>query len=292
MPKAGGIDRNAYVFCVLTAFHRHLRRREIYAGASSRWGDPRAQLLAGEEWERKKGPALTDLQLREDPDALLAEQSRALDVALRDVAAQISAGSIDTQVDDQGRLHVPRLAAIPEPRSLVDLRKRVAAMLPRVDLPEVILEVMAWVPAFTAAFTAVSGGRTRLEDLHVSVAACLTAQALNIGYAPVAKSGVPALEPDRLAHVSRAYLSAETFSLANAPLIDAQAGIPFARALGGGLVAAIDGMRFVVPVPSIYARPNRKYFGPKRGVTWLNMIFWAKLQQMQHSAGWAKLHSA
>jgi len=83
---------------------------------------------------------------------------------------------------------------------------------------------------------------------------------------------VPALEPDRLAHVSGTYLSAETFSLANAPLIDAQAGIPFARALGGGLVAAIDGMRFVVPVPSVYARPNRKYFAPKRGVTWLNMI--------------------
>ena len=173
---------------------------------------------------------------------------------------------------DQGRLHVPRLTAIPEPPSLVDLRKRVAAMLPRVDLPEVILEVMAWIPAFTSAFTSVSGGRSRLEDLHVSVAACLTAQALNIRYAPVARRGVPALEPDRLAHVSGTYLSAETFSLANAPLIDAQAGIPFARALGGGLVAAIDGMRFVVPVPSVYARPNRKYFGPKRGVTWLNMI--------------------
>jgi TnpA family transposase len=94
----------------------------------------------------------------------------------------------------------------------------------------------------------------------------------DIGYAPVANRGVPALEPDRLAHVSGTYLSAETFSLANAPLIDAQAGISFARVLGGGLVAAIDGMRFVVPVPSVYARPNRKYFGPKRGVTWLNMI--------------------
>ncbi|MCA1681384.1 MAG: transposase, partial [Actinobacteria bacterium] len=32
------------------------------------------------------------------------------------------------------------------------------------------------------------------------------------------------------------------------------------------------GMRFIVPVPSIYARPNRKYFGSKRGVTWLNMV--------------------
>jgi TnpA family transposase len=31
-------------------------------------------------------------------------------------------------------------------------------------------------------------------------------------------------------------------------------------------------MRFIVPVPSIYARPNRKYFASKRGVTWLNMV--------------------
>jgi hypothetical protein len=31
-------------------------------------------------------------------------------------------------------------------------------------------------------------------------------------------------------------------------------------------------MRFVVPVPTVYARPNRKYFGPKRELTWLNMI--------------------
>ena len=47
---------------------------------------------------------------------------------------------------------------------------------------------------------------------------------------------------------------------------------PFAQALGEGLVAAVDGMRFVVPVPSVHARANRKYFGAKKGVTWLNMI--------------------
>jgi len=272
LQKDGGVDRSGWVFCVLTTFHRHLKRREIYAGASTRWRDPRAQLLTGEQWDRAKGQALTDLQLSENPDVLLAEQARALDEALRDVAAQLSAGTIDATVDDQGRLHLPKLAAIPEPPSLTDLRRRVSAMLPRVDLPEVILEVMAWVPEFTAAFTPVSGGQSRLDDLHISVAACLTAQALNIGYAPVAKRGTPALEPDRLAHVSSAYLSAEAFFRANPPLIGAQAGIPFAQALGGGLVAAIDGMRFVVPVPSVYARPNRKYFGPKRGVTWLNMI--------------------
>ncbi len=37
----GTIDKNAYVFCVLTQFHRHLRRRDIHAEASARWRDPR-----------------------------------------------------------------------------------------------------------------------------------------------------------------------------------------------------------------------------------------------------------
>lgn len=37
-------------------------------------------------------------------------------------------------------------------------------------------------------------------------------------------------------------------------------------------MASVDGMRFVVPVPSVYARPNPKYFGCRGGATWLNMI--------------------
>ncbi|MGH3283026.1 MAG: Tn3 family transposase, partial [Trebonia sp.] len=51
-----------------------------------------------------------------------------------------------------------------------------------------------------------------------------------------------------------------------------QANLPLALAWGGGLVAAVDGMRFVVPVPATFARPNHKFFGSKRGMTWLNAI--------------------
>ena len=39
-------------FCVLEQFWRHLKRREIYADASTRWRNPQARLLAGEAWER------------------------------------------------------------------------------------------------------------------------------------------------------------------------------------------------------------------------------------------------
>lgn len=72
-PHPGGmVDKNAYVFCVLTEFHRRLLRRDIYAEASSRWRDPRAQLLAGPAWESARGPVMTALDLPADPGALLA----------------------------------------------------------------------------------------------------------------------------------------------------------------------------------------------------------------------------
>ena len=55
-------------------------------------------------------------------------------------------------------------------------------------------------PRFVRAFTAVSGGQTRLEDLRVTIAAALTAHALNVGFAPVI-SGMPALTRARRACV-------------------------------------------------------------------------------------------
>ncbi|PZG07506.1 Tn3 family transposase [Nonomuraea aridisoli] len=100
---------------------------------------------------------------------------------------------------------------------------------------------------------------------------------MNITYGPIAVKGVPALERHRLGYVDHTYRRADNSAATNPHLIPKQAGIGFAQALGGGLVAAIDGMRFVVPVPSAYARPNKKYFGPKRGITWLNAGMMARL---------------
>lgn len=155
----GTVDRAAYVFCVLEQFHRHLLRRDIYATPSGRWGDPRAKLLTGVAWDAAKGPALNALGLPDDPGELLAGHARDLDGAWRALAAGLD---IDTeaQVDSDWRLHAEKVDAIPDPPSLVDLRRRVEGMLPRVDLPELLLEVMRWHPGFVQAFTGASGGQT------------------------------------------------------------------------------------------------------------------------------------
>jgi len=47
-------------------------------------------------------------------------------------------------IDAEGRLHAAAIDAVAEPASLIDLRRRCEAMIPRVDIGELILEVMVW----------------------------------------------------------------------------------------------------------------------------------------------------
>jgi hypothetical protein len=127
----GVVDKAGWVFCVLERFHRALRRRDVYAETSTRWRDPRAQLLDGPAWVAAMPAALNALGLPEDPDRLLAGHARLLDASYREVGGRLVVNTAVT-VDD-GRLHVQHIEAIPDPPSLIDLRQRLQAMLPRVD---------------------------------------------------------------------------------------------------------------------------------------------------------------
>ncbi len=267
--EPGTVDWKAYAFCVLEQVHRMLRSKQVFAKNSSKWGDPRAKLLDGEAWEQAKPTVLASLNLPAEAGQHLAARAALLDGTYREVAARVPANS-QIVFDDDGRLHFAALEPEPEPASLRQLREAVEAMLPRVDLPEALLEVFSWTSA-DQAFTSVTGGEARLKDLHVTIAALLVAHSCNVGYTPVI-GAADALKYGRLSHVDQRYLRLATYRAANATLIDYQAAIPLAQAWGGGLVASVDGMRFVVPVPSVYARPNPKYFGRRGGATWLNMI--------------------
>jgi TnpA family transposase len=100
----------------------------------------------------------------------------------------------------------------------------------------------------------------------------LLSESCNIPLANVAKPGVKALTLGRLVGADQGYFRAECIGHASALLVDKQAEIDITSTWGGGLVASADGMRFVVPVRTLHAGPNPKYFGPKHGVTWLNVV--------------------
>jgi hypothetical protein len=101
----GAVSRHAYAFCVLEQFWRHLKRREIYADASTRWRNPQAQLLEGEAWAAIRGDVLTTLGLPGDPDGLLAGHAQALDAAYREVGGRLAVNT-EVSVDDDGKIHL------------------------------------------------------------------------------------------------------------------------------------------------------------------------------------------
>lgn len=273
----GAVDRDAYVVCVLEQLHRALQRRDVFASPSHRWSDPRARLLDGKEWDAVCEDVLAGLSLDMPVEEHLAALVTALDAAWKLMAERLEeAGkdakvSIEVQPNGRAKLNVDALGALGEPKSLRWLRKTVEKMLPKIDLPDLLFEVHSWT-GFLDAFVHLGDGTTRMKDLHTSVVALLVSEACNIGLTPVTNPGVEALTRSRLVHVDQYYLRADTIASANAALIAAQAEVPIVRYWGDGLLASVDGLRFVVPVRTISAAPSPKYFGFKRGITWLNAV--------------------
>jgi len=267
------VDRRAYTFCVLERLQTGLDRRDVFVTPSERWGDPRAKLLDGAAWQAARPQICRALGRTLDGHAELAVLSQQLDAAYRQTAANVptNAAVRIEQIDGQDQLILTGLDKLEDPASLRTLRHQVAALLPRVDLPETLLEIAAQT-GFVHEFTHLSERGGRVDDLALSICAVLIAEACNIGLEPLVQANIPALTRGRLAWVQQNYIRAETLTQANARLVDAQTHIPLAQAWGGGEVASADGLRFVVPVRTLNAGPSRKYFGFKRGATWYNYL--------------------
>lgn len=264
----GKIDHRAYTFCVLGQLRDCLRRRDVYVSPSHRWGDPRAKLLGGATWAAARTSVCRDLDLPADPEVALARLGRQLDSAYRNTAKNVptNASLRIEATNGHAKPVLSPLERLPQPPSLTELRGRVARLMPRVDLPELMLEVEAWT-GFSDEFTHMGDDSARIDHPETSVCAVLMAEACNIGLRPITRPDAPALRHERLSWVRQHYIRADTIARANARLVQAQASIPLARAWGGGEVASADGLRFVVPVRTINAGPNPKYFPGGRGVT-------------------------
>ncbi len=79
--ETGTVDRAAYACCVLDRIRVGLRRRDVYAPGSVRWGDPRAELLSPKSREQRRERACEDLALDTDPARVVANLAQTLDSA-------------------------------------------------------------------------------------------------------------------------------------------------------------------------------------------------------------------
>jgi TnpA family transposase len=271
--KDGGVDIRAYTFCMLDRLTAAIHRRDVFIKPSWRYADPRANLLNGSEWEAMRPVVCRSLGWSPQPQPVLEALSNELDRTYREVEQRLSnnpAVRFETVSGKQELILTP-LEKLEEPNSLVQLREAVEARLPRLDLPEIVMEIAART-GFPEVFTHLTERTARVADLSTSVCAVLTAEACNTGPEPFIRYDNPALRRDRLAWIKQHYVRDDTLTTANANLVSAQNRIALAHAWGGGEVASADGMRFVTPIHTVHAGPNPKYFGQLKGVTWYNLL--------------------
>lgn len=264
------IDHRAYTFCVLDELHTSLRRRDVFVAPSWKYADPRAGLLSGNEWETARPIICRTLSLSPTPSSALVAITKELDETYRAVASRLPDNPA-VRFEGENDLVVSSLDKLEEPASLLALRAAVNERLPRVDIEEVLLEIAART-GFTDAFTHLTERSARAAELPISLCAVLLAEASNTGFEPLVRADIAALKRSRLSWVDQNYLRNDTLVAANAILVAAQNRSILAHQWGGGDVASADGMRFVVPVRTVHAAANPKYFGRERGVTWYNLI--------------------
>jgi hypothetical protein len=257
------IDRVGYTYCVLDQLVSALRRREVFVQPSLRYADPRIGLLHGATWEAARPQVCRALAKPADGETALAQLSAELSRAYATTAAALPLNAAVTIISTNGRadLVLSPLERLEEPASLLALRDQVAALLPQVDLPEVLIEVHQRT-GFLSAFTHLNERDAAVEDLAVSLCALLIADACNIGLAPLISPTIPALREDRLRWVQQHYLRSDTLVRANACLVDAHRQLPLTQHWGSGEVASADGVRFVVPFRRSTRPPTRSTLAP------------------------------
>jgi TnpA family transposase len=273
VPEKDQFNRRAYMFCTLDYLKTAISRRDVYVNTSWRYADPRAGMLTPTEWESARPLICRTLGLSTNTTTILDGLTEELDQTYRRVVARLPDNQA-VRIESTGQKHdliLSPLDKVEDTPSLKELRKIIESRMPRVDLPEIVLEI-ANRTNFHHAFTHISERDSRAEDLATSICAVLIAEACNIGFRPLVRDDIPALRRDRLSWVNQNYVRHETITRANACLVSAQSKIPLAKSWGGGEVASADGMRFIVPVKTIHAGSNPKYFAIGRGITWYNLI--------------------
>ena len=153
-------DNRAYVFAVLEATRKALRRRDIFVAASARFADPNRGMLEDAAWASARPAVLRALGRSDDARAEVGILCEQLDAAYQRANMNLPHNpDLRFENDDLVLSHLDRLE---EPPTLIALRRDIQARLPKGDLPDIVLEVCTRTD-FADSFTHVNerGGQGR-----------------------------------------------------------------------------------------------------------------------------------
>ena len=267
----GRLDLPGYRLAVTGGLRRALRRRDVFPARSLRYADPRKGLLGlcrvggraprgvPHPWRLAlgRGGARPPVGApRPGPGRETAERTP----ANPSVSHVPTPNGSDLSVEPLGQA---RGTAEPDGAP----GGRGGAPGPRLDLPELVLEVHART-GFADRFTHASEGEARAADVATSVCAVLVAEATNTGFEPLMGQDVPALRRSQLSWVKQNFvrgLDADGRQRRAGGRVRARSSSPAHGAAARW--PRPTACATPAPIRTIHAGPNPRYFGRERGVT-------------------------
>lgn len=235
----GSIDRAFYEMCVLAELRNALRSGDLWVEGSRQYKDLDGYLIPAPAFATLTATETLPLSFPVDVDAYLSGEIADLERELALVDARGGAKQLPGVSIDAGRLHIEAADTI-VPAEAEHLITRAAAMLPRVPITDILVEVNNWT-GFTDELVHLKTGEPA-RDTHMLLTVVL-ADGINLGLTKMAEACTGATYAKML-RLQAMHVRDETYSAALATIVNTQHRHPFAAHFGDGTTSSSDGQRF------------------------------------------------
>ncbi len=256
----GAINRHYYEMAALTELKNHIRSGDISVVGSRQHKDIEDYFVTKQEWHTDCTKGIK-LAVPISAGNYLTERETSLNQRLEWLSKNNK--ELDGINLDKGRLHIKRLEKdVPEEAREFSLS--LYAMLPRIKLPDLLMEVSNWTN-FDEQFIHASTGRIPDKEEKRILLATIMAMGTNIGLTKMAES-TPDISYRQMANTSQWRMYEDAMNRAQAQLVNFHHKRALSSYWGTGTTSSSDGMRVQVGVSSLHAEANPHY-GTGKGAT-------------------------
>lgn len=260
----GSINRHYYEMAALTELKNRIRSGDISVKGSRNHKDFEEYLVSKEEWDRFKSN--TKLAVSIDVNEYLRERTESLKKRLNWISKNIS--KIDGVSLEHGKIHLSRFEK-DTPLESIQLSQTLYTMLPKIKLPELLMEVSSWTGFEKNFIHASSRHPVKGEEKSVLMAA-LMALGTNIGLSKMADAA-PGITYRQMANISQWRMYDDAMKKAQATLVNYHHKLFLSSYWGDGSTSSSDGMRVQIGVSSLNADANPHY-GTGKGATMYRFV--------------------
>ena len=262
------VSRRFWELALLWRLRDSLRSGDVWVAGSRRFANPETYLMKPSRWVQLRADYCQAIDRPASGKERLERLGSDLDEELASFAAMLDRGEGPVRLDGD-RLIVGRDTGDDLPPSVERLKALVLAVLPEVELAEVLIAVDR-ACGFSEHLLHASGAKARSPTMLAHLYAAILAQATNLGPTAMARSS--GLSYDQVAHATAWYLRDDTLIPAINTVVNHHHRLPASRHWGDGTFSSSDGQRFPVAVKALNAGALPRYFGFGRGLTVLSSV--------------------